>query len=141
MTWTQSESVALPSSRSKVSPTGFTLSPKMGFFYIHQCARKTGQQVNNSELKNLYYSSSRMPSCNSQICAHTTISFSSDNFICKKMSEVLIHQLQVQNQQQDSHTDLRNCKTQSARWESEQRKVFTSHTVLRASLTTQKQSH
>lgn len=33
----------------------------------------------------------------------------------------LIHQLQIRNQQQDSHTDLRNCKTQSAQWKSEQR--------------------
>lgn len=46
---------------------------------------------------------------------------SSDNTSDIFLDIKLINQLQIRNQQQDSHTDLRNCKTQSARWESEQR--------------------
>lgn len=46
---------------------------------------------------------------------------SSDNTFDIFLPIKLINWLQIGNQQQDSHTDLRNCKAQSAQQESEQR--------------------
>lgn len=46
---------------------------------------------------------------------------SSDNTSDIFLQIKLLNQRQIRNQQQDSHTDLRNSKTQSAQWESEQR--------------------